>query len=417
MQAVAPPVDMRTVMLAVLAVLQPLWLALPSFLAIAMATSTRSQELSLSRLELEPTSLAAFVRRKAAVLHRHRDQARTSRERMGPLLAWLWLGRHDLARAELNAATRASAVPTSDDDAWLLIQHYWTLRATRDHDALATAWPQLAAAAGRVAGGSTEGTKGPSYDGAVLRLQGLACAGLLAAASGDERLQTTFDLRARALLDQLEASYWSPTDGCFADAATGGTPVSLFACSIGMLTTTADRTERHARLGLRQRGGGSSGTSDVEATLVALAQFDGVRATALEALLADPSESPTRAGLAIDAVLFATTGLRMATGPGIDEAWVRLRPFVPSASDRLVVRGLMHDGWTCDLSCDRSGEETVGRYTLHSQRPGCSWRQLVVHQDRRTFVAAAIDGEAIELRSMAVAREDLLAPPTSSRSR
>ncbi|MEQ1634533.1 MAG: hypothetical protein ABL997_19280, partial [Planctomycetota bacterium] len=242
-------------------------------------------------------------------------------------------------------------------------------------------------------------TAEPTLERAVLRLHALSCAGALAAAADDQSLATKFDLRARSALDEFEARYWSPSRAAFVESADTDEPASLFACAIGMLATTGDRTAIHGQSALAERSVGR--VPDPERTLVAMAQFDAARGDLLADLLMQPTDDPHRAGLAIDAVLFAATGMRMATGPGMDEAWTRLRPCLPTGIDRIAVRGLVHDGHACEFEYERRHDEHVGRYTLRREGDGKGWRQLVVHQDGRTFVAPAIDGEPVTLTSTA----------------
>src|SRR5262245_6690463 len=73
----------------------------------------------------------------------------------GPLLAFLWVA--DDARAGALLAREAAGVGSGGDDAapaWLLIHHYWFLRATGDAATVRGRLPALLAAAAGLAAGA-----------------------------------------------------------------------------------------------------------------------------------------------------------------------------------------------------------------------------------------------------------------------
>jgi hypothetical protein len=109
----------------------------------------------------------------------------------------------------------------------------------------------------------------------------------------------------------------------------------------------------------------------------------------------------------------------MATGPGIDEDWLRLRPRLPPGGVRLAVRGLRHCGWRADLWLDRRrGTPTLAEEDLlrrggdehaASAADGRQWMQgavavhggagsrcVVVHGPAQQFVARLRSGDALE---------------------
>lgn len=390
----------------------------------------------------------------------------------GPLLVYLRCGRYELARellrsehamvraagrvdasvpvAELRRAGLPPAPPAGWDGVavgdvetacWIVLHHYWYLRAARETATIRAHWPLLEACVegpSRAAAGPRDGAP---FATAVLFLHAVAALGglhdLLAVLDGDAggaprpgaRTATAARWRQRALglLADLEQRYWQPAAGCFAPwplaggtgaggAATGpAAAANLLPCWIGMLATTGDKTLRnaHTALAVLGRGGdrvadraGAGATSPFAQALglAALAQFEGAeREAALARLLAMASPAATferpgggldllATGAAVDAALFAVTGHRVANGPGVDERWLRCRPALPPGCRRFACRGMRQDGHELDLWVDRLEGSADGpartRFALVLRsRPEGGAPLAVVHSEGQQFQA------------------------------
>jgi len=131
----------------------------------------------------------------------------------------------------------------------------------------------------------------------------------------------------------------------------------------GMLTAGGNHTLQNARATLASSSGPPTvlGAAMTLATLVQCdssersAQLDALLAAAPPAGVVADTAAARRGvdllatGAALDAVLFALTGVRVATRPGFDEDWIRLKPMLRSDSHRASYRGLSVDGWCIDL--------------------------------------------------------------------
>jgi hypothetical protein len=200
---------------------------------------------------------------------------------------------------------------------------------------------------------------------------------------------------ARRELLRFEDLHWSELHSAFVDDIRRPGADGLLPCAIGMLAATGNRAERNARSCL------ASLPVDCASpfVLTARAQFGFEIDATIAQLLASAPHADDEPGWTLDAVMFAITGLRLATGPRVDATWMRLRPVLPRGFDRMRVRGLALDGWRCEieLSRERSDAPACGRYTLTPIDGRSTWRQLVVHHGAETFVAPALAGVEVEL--------------------
>lgn len=379
------------------------------------------------------------------------------------LLTALWLGRDDEARDLLEPATgvgsmrdpAASSGSAAGSDAALatdchqILQHYWYLRTTSDDAPSTRAGSSIAAAADRVAASR------PADDvaTAALQLHALACAGGIL--DSQDRLRrpaawshgappsppgAVWAARAAARLQQFEQRHWSEADGAFRawqgtaasrPAAAFDAAAALMPCWLGMLATTGDRTLRNADAALAALRGRRDREPALAARwLTAVTQLDGDRDAAFAAVLRAAAADPAD----LDALCFALTGVRLATGPGIDEDWIRLRPYLPPDATFVRVANLRHDGWRLDLAVERrrgapthdeqvalqrcqtdaeptalqppdasqvavvaAHERVFVAVTLHSPDPPLGYRRVVVHLGGRLFVSALRRGETLTL--------------------
>ncbi len=459
--------------------------------AFAQQPTGQQPEPRLLTIESDPPACALAVRAAAERLLAHHRPAgagdRSPHTSTGPLLTWLWLSRDDLARdlltADLNVSTATGDDSTAtgddsgdtdddaaDDVAWCLLHHYWYLRASGDRAMVARQLPSLLGLGERLV---RDATPAQTFAKGVLRLHAVACCGgLLDSLEEDEGPAdhrrpepsspgVVWARRAATLRADLERRYWSPSLAQFT-AAAGDAPITatdtLLPCWIGMLATTGDKTRQNALAALRHLGRGDASishtlappptTTSVPQTLmlpalatIAITQFEGDLESELATLLrlmtaaavADNDDAtaspfdPLGLGAAVDALLFALTGVRMATGPGIDEDWLRLRPHLPPGGRWLRLRGLRHDGWCGELTVarqigapgpaeqqllQRCGEAAAadvaeasaaapnaritGDLVLRSPDPDLGYYRVVLHCQGRQLIAPVHSGERFE---------------------
>jgi hypothetical protein len=454
-------------------------------LAAAAAAQHTAPQLEVE-FDAEPAAApaadcAAFLRAAAARLRAGDGDAQPDvqpgADTTGPLLACLWLG--DDARAgALLAREGDAAVRGGDRDldwattAWLLVHHYWFLRATGDAATVRERLPGLLARAADLAPTDAHADDGDDagFAAAVLRLHAVACCGGILDSLDRVEHPTRWDAgppadppgaawarRARLLLDDLERRFWSARAGMFAPTAlacdgehTPTAAANLLPCWIGMLATTGDKTAQNAIAALQRLGidGVHVGVAAPEQgaaalaqamAVVAVSQFGGDPGPPLGALLAQLPPGCAATGAAVDALLFAITGLRLATGPGIDEDWLRIRPALPPGVRRVVLRGLRHDGWRADLTLERRtgppgeaeadllrrcGETDAradprlfGTLILRSPDRSPGGRRAVVHCGDRQLVARIRAGERLEFAACEGPRRTLLGGTTPAGAR
>lgn len=347
-------------------------------------------------LRCEPAALDAFVQSRTEALARAHDATlrNSTAERIAfSMLGWLRLG--DEARARECAAAafaRAESSRSADDAAWAVLATYWNWRATADSEALESAQPRLERALAVVLAAPPA-----TLGAAALRTHAIGCAAEIV--GGGRR--AALEQRAREALRDFEAAHWSEEQGAFVEPGTAPSREGLLPCAIGMLAATGERAERNARRCLSATEGAHSLDR-----LVAAAQFGAIDAGELTARLASGvGDDP---GRELDAMLFALTGLRLATGPGVDAQWIRLRPHLPHGIDRMRIDGLATDGYAIACTIEREMAAARGQsrqalprhrgsFEVTRRRGSASWRQLVVHLDDTTFVVAAIVDEPVAL--------------------
>lgn len=356
--------------------------------------------------QLDPGSGLARPRRGTAAIL----------DQLGTLVGLLQTGRHERAGTLLRAWTSAVAdhgqignelqTPepvgervTADSMAitaptaacWLVIAHYWYLRATQDVTTVRAHWSLLETCVKRLPRQdelllAVDGDDGGfwRFDAAVLFLHAVACIG--GAIDAIDRIEhaerwahgaptprpgAVWNDRFLQLLATFETRFWSEGAGRFTAgrARTGDaawpdlvTADLLLPAWSGMLTTTGDRTLRNIHTVLA-----NVATERAAPWRSLTPPFADAARVSAEVLIDGPGRFPTLqrmlehvhrntappspwlCGLALDAIHHATTGLRVTTGPGIDEDWIRVRPALPPGGRTLDVRGLRHDGWRADL--------------------------------------------------------------------
>jgi hypothetical protein len=343
-------------------------------------------------------------------------------------------------------------VQALDACCWSVIHHSWYLRATLDAEPIHTHAAYLASAAARIEASlqevwqeaprdvPQESSPAPLPFARELRcVQALGTMGALldtmdrhehptAWLHGPNPARPGAAWTARSLqaLHRLEARHWS------ADAAHFG-PAHLCAdallpCATGYLLATGNRAEQNVRTLLRVLGRDgdrcidelwSSSTSPLTQiyTVQALTQFAARESrAALQRLLAmaGPCAAFERnghvdcdtTGRAVDAVLFALTGHRLAIGPGIDEDWLRLSPCLPTTTGRIAIRGLTQDGCRADLWLDGgSGTPPVvdaaqDPFVACSIDPGQSWTRVTVQlhaaPSSHRWIVASCEGQQLQ---------------------
>lgn len=280
------------------------------------------------------------------------------------LLQCLHRGDIDAARARLVADP-----PADDPDAvsWACIGHLWYLRASGDRDSVRTDLPGL-----RRAGATAESSPpAPTFTDHALRVHARFCLGALLEACGDERAAEQETRSAAASWLDLERQCWQPGRGHFRSRPTAGSilvpePVQasvLAPAAAGMLIASGDRMLRHLRTSVDALlAEATAGPREAAWILGGAAQLGDHRSMdrAWQLLLttAGGATAPTATDAAwtLDAMLFAITGLRTATGAGVDVDLVRLRPHLPPDHRQLAVRHLLARGAWLSLDLElRSG--------------------------------------------------------------
>lgn len=293
------------------------------------------------------------------------------------VLAWLRLANHERARTALAtccAAADLEAGADRVDPAWAAAASLWYLRATHDEATIRRHLPRLATTLARI--GPTASRE--RFADETLLVHGLLC---IAAAESFLDLDRPRDAsrangRTRQAIDRwldVERRAWQPGRQHFRPLLTNGgitlpepaDATVLWPAAAGMLVATGELATLHARTVLRAAFEGDpadsrherfTGAADAALLLTTATQFDPKRRAEAWARFASPRDG--EAGLAIaaldlDTALFAITGVRLATGAGVDEGWLRFRPWLPANCDRVRLRGLHAEGTPFDLEVER----------------------------------------------------------------
>ncbi len=291
-----------------------------------------------------------------------------------PRAMWV-LANLRLADAEGSASALATAKLEGPEHElpWLVAAHLWHVRATGQTDLAIAQWQHLTARAAA----TTAAPQAATFLDAAMQVHLLFCLGALAdaidQAAHAERWQlgtptarpgAAWTQRAIDRQIELERQAWQPGREHFRANLTHGaivTPESgdaltLVPASAGLLLATSDRMRRHLEHVANDVDRDDTTLDDVAtAALLLLTQTqlmsDSGRQRALERLLRATAGrvSADHAGLVLDAVLFAITGVRVATGAGLDEAWQRCTPWLPPGHAQLRVRNLLAGGARYDL--------------------------------------------------------------------
>jgi hypothetical protein len=182
-----------------------------------------------------------------------------------------------------------------------------------------------------------------------------------------------------------------------------------------MLIATGDRMLRHLERVLADPGLVANSTRTGAAWLVPLAPAlrmaaatqlgdDAARQRVWPELLAsDPAAE--HAGLNIDALCYAVTGIRIATGAGVD-TWLRCRPWLPHDLQRLRVRGIAAGGAMLDLTIDAGHDRLELELTTEAN---VSRLRVVVGAGQEQLVTELLPGQPFRcslLRAQAEANDD-----------
>ena len=385
--------------------------------ALSIAPSVAQSEAVLCvtprELRCEPMELDAFVARCEAQLDgRHEATLAhgTPRQLAGATLGWLRLGRADRALATLEALAQRAAEGDHDANAWWLIARFWASRAMALPSEAIDETRRVVDAARSLDTECARTDSPPSLTRHVLCVHAIACASELLSEKHDAQARDELLASARRALLRFEEIHWSEPHAAFVDHTLRPSADGLLPCAIGMLAATGNRAERNARSCLASLPADCAS----QVALAARAQFGfEIDATLAQLLANAPHAEDEEPGWMLDAVMFAITGLRLATGPRVDAAWMRLRPVLPQGFDRMRIRGLALDGWRCEMEFarTRSDAAALGRYTLTPIEGRGAWRQLVVHHGAETFVAPALAGVEVELPPRSKERE-LSSPST-----
>ncbi len=381
------------------------------------------------------------------------------RDNAGAMLAMLRYGMHAEAKATLEyleAATRllgevprevpldldvstapardtvdwrTMRVPAAELPSWVILQHYWYWRATRDTELIDAHWPLLdvclkrqrrtsedlmpfegsepyldALAAvpdlpedtGLVPPASTLRPAAHSLASSTMMMLATQAMGDLVTArirlrGGDTPATNPYQQRMFKMMQQIESHYWLEDAHRFAPAIStvSDSPwrevianANLMPLWIGWTFPTGEKSRENLRSTLSRlwREGARIGTTptvghttgDLQGMLlVALTERNGTRRMdALDALLElaepagewaelyDPSGRPCarrdagrpnrmrpgESGLNLDAILYATTGIRQACMPSWDMRDIRMKLRLPNGATQFSMRGHQKDG-------------------------------------------------------------------------
>jgi hypothetical protein len=384
-----------------------MWI-LPTLLAPVLASLTTPCPPSIPQADprLEVHSTAPGIAGRAGEL---RDTVLGARPGGGGFeaarcaLGLLRLGECERAAEVVAGACRALRDGEAAAPCWTAAAAYWYARATGD----TAPFREHLDALGRAIGG--DGVP-PTFVEGAMRAHAMFCLGGLCEATGGDG--APWRQRAIAHWLELERQTWQPGRGHFRPRPTCGeialpepADVSIAApAAAGMLIASGDRALRNLRTFLA--------APVVEATppwaehfardtiaAAAAVQLGDEQALASlwPALLTHPAATTHDAAGRLDAILFAMTGLRVATGEGVDEGWLRLRPWLPPGSDRIDVTGLRAEGAVLDVFVVRHPGETTPRVRvlLRTTHDGAT-RPLIVHASGASYVTRLSPGESFE---------------------
>jgi hypothetical protein len=284
------------------------------------------------------------------------------------VLGYLRAGQLDAARAEIApmlAHAAAEAAPIADV-CWALLALGWCVAAGDDDVAARSSWALLRPLLARLA----DAPASPRFADECLVIQAQLAAAAIARHAGTKASPWTD--RAAARIDRLERVALQRLRGRFRSALDDGlaaravhAPAEVRDLEPGWLglALTLPSLQRHHRATLAELARRAE-TSPDDDTVAAAAlrvvvaadlreRADLSRAfAALRRLGAGPL-SPSDAALALDALLFALTGVRQATDFTLDGGFVLASPWLPPGIDRLAVRGVVVAGGVFDFDCDR----------------------------------------------------------------
>ncbi len=280
-------------------------------------------------------------------------------DRAHAVLGRLRLGDLEGAREVLDAAPDRTNLAAA---CWAIVTHHWYLRASGDLHTVLARLPHLQQA---LDAADLQQAPPAAFAAAALAAHAWFCLDALhGVAATPSPLGPDCRRRAVHQMLELERQAWQPGRGHFRPRLTGGRivppqppePSVLAPAAAGMLVATDDRLVRHLRTSLPQLL--DRAPDDLRATAwlaCAAAQLgDAVLLDAAWATLPALARAPGPrtagdAGRLLDAVLFLITGLRLATGAGVDGGCLRLRPHLPPGHTRLLLQQLAADGARFDL--------------------------------------------------------------------
>lgn len=363
------------------------------------------------RVDGAPAALATLLARARAASPCSREPRATAEA----TLARLRLG--DPAGA---AALWAAPIDGPDAAQWDAIAHFWYLRATGDAATVRARWPRLRRGFEQTV---ADADPPPSFAAGALQAHARFAFAALGERLG-EPTGATQSWRERALQVwlELERQTWQPGRGHYRPLPTDGAlrlperpdDSVLAPAAAGWLVATGDRFECHLRSALPALLAAPVADARAAAWQLAAAAQLGERAHLDAAWQRLPFDVRNAAhGAVLDAALFALTGLRLATGAGVDEHGVRLRPWLPPDVPWLRCDDLRGEGASLDLELtvrsgalepDELGEaalaSTVGsrrlRATVHlratvDQRP----RTVLLQGPTATYVVPMQPGDRI----------------------
>jgi hypothetical protein len=381
--------------------------ALATVLALLGPTSTPAQldPAATARGSGLPPQLAQHLTQLVARLP---PTPRPGRELAHTVLARLRLGEPAvaaslLARGRALALAELTTAARDDEAAWLVTAHLWYWRTTADHAGVRATLPALTALA-EAAADALPPTFAAAARQVLLRwnlatLWDEVASPSLPAGPGRWPATTAATAPGRrwaaaavGCLLELERQSWQPGQGHFRPRLTAGAleppaafdPATLEPMRLGLLVATGDHMQRHLAGGLAALTAGAVAPACLDDALAAATQQRDDLARAQWARQALADSEPADPAARLDAWLHALTGIRLATGPGLDEGWSTLAPWLPPDCDRWQLDAVGLHGARWSLRCGREpgnalrlvvrgGSATAMAHTLVVQRAGQQW--------------------------------------------
>jgi hypothetical protein len=341
------------------------------------------------------------------------DAASAGRTPDGVLLAFLRFGHFDDARALLEGESQRATISSSPTQARqgvdLLLHHFWYWRTTRDRSSIASRWTLLRACAQALVDADSDRPFAEAVR-ALVALRGFAELVDDAEIETEEDAGVAWNRHAATLAERIEARFFRPDERRFAPEQdrdkTRDLGAALLPYALGWTNPSGARSDEHLRTtcaDVRRRGLDALSTSTLAQLLIALCERDfDARAEVFDAVLARLVQAyggaPLRVdtlGQAVDALLFAVSGIRHAAIPRFDATDLRLELRLPRGASFISLQDARKDGRTLEVTL-RESIEWMTAEEIEEQRflPAALRSDPQRPHPRHRFRVACLEGEA-----------------------